>query len=209
MNPHHAGNPFIAVAKRDTRLDDMWKEVDNTISWLLEKTGKRQAIIVPSNHDDMMARWIRNTDWRGDPVNAEMYLETALHMVRGTVMTETGVRTPDPFHYWIAKRNAKNIRCLHRNESFTITDIECGLHGHEGPNGARGSLKNLSRLGVKVISGHSHTPGIEAGHYKTGTMTHLSLEYTGPVGSWLHTHCSIDPMGKRHLHTCIDGEFWS
>jgi hypothetical protein len=82
------------------------------------------------------------------------------------------------------------------------------LHGHEGPNGARGSLKNLSKLGVKVISGHSHTPGIEAGHYKAGTMTHLSLEYTGPVSSWLNAHVSIDPFGKRHIHICVDGAFW-
>jgi hypothetical protein len=70
-------------------------------------------------------------------------------------------------------------------------------------------MKNLSKLGVKVISGHSHTPGIEAGHYRTGTMTYLSLEYTGPIGSWLNAHVSIDPMGKRHIHICIDGRFWS
>jgi hypothetical protein len=208
VNPHHQGNPFISVAKRRWSMDDMRLEVFDTIEWLSHRTGNRQAVIVPSNHDDMFARWLRNQDWREDPTNAEFYLETALHLVRNSRMANEGARTPDPFHYWVEMQNLKNVLCLGRNQSYTIAGIECGLHGHEGPNGARGSLKNLSKLGVKVISGHSHTPGIEAGHYKAGTMTHLSLEYTGPVSSWLNAHVSIDPFGKRHIHICVDGAFW-
>ena len=208
VNPHHVGNPFVARAKRQSGMDDIKKEVHDTIRWLIQKSAGRRAIIVPSNHDDMLTRWLKSRDWREDPTNAEFYLETALHMVRGVMMTSHGSATPDPFHYWIHKNGTHNIICLRRNQSHTIAGIECGLHGHEGPNGARGTLKNLSQLGVKVISGHSHTPGIEAGHYKTGTMTFLSLEYTGPVGSWLNAHVSIDPMGKRHIHICVDGKFW-
>lgn len=208
VNPHHAGNPFVARAKRQSGMDDIKKEVHDTIRWLVQKAAGRRAIIVPSNHDDMLTRWIKNRDWREDPTNAEFYLETALHMVQGTVMTSHGSATPDPFHHWVRKEGAHNIVCLNQNQSYTIAGIECGLHGHEGPNGARGTLKNLSQLGVKVISGHSHTPGIEAGHYKTGTMTFLSLEYTGPVGSWLNAHVSIDPFHKRHIHICVNGKFW-
>lgn len=212
VNPHHLGNPFIAHAKRQFGNDDIRREVERTIDWLKEMTGKRQAIVVPSNHDDMLSRWIKRADWKEEAVNKEFYLETALMMLRGTQMTKTGTMTPDPFQYWIEQARIRdlrfNVRALNRNESFTIAGIECGLHGHEGPSGAPGSMKNLSKLGVKVISGHSHTPGIEAGHYKAGTLTYLSLEYTGPVSSWLNAHVSIDPMGKRHIHICIDGRFW-
>jgi hypothetical protein len=208
VNPHHVGNPFIASAKRGAGNDNIAKEVQETISWLVSAAAGRKAVVVPSNHDDMLSRWIKNADWKYDPTNAEFYLETALHMLRGTKMTKTGTMTPDPFHYWIKRAKQKNIVPLQRNKSFTIAGIECSLHGHEGPNGARGSLKNLSKLGVKVVSGHSHTPGIEAGHYKAGTMTYLSLEYTGPIGSWLNAHVSIDPLGKRHIHICIGGKFW-
>lgn len=209
VNPHHRGDPFIAVAKQKAvGLADIAEEVRFTIQWLKEKTGKRKAVVVPSNHDDMLLRWLKWRDWRDDPQNAEFYLETALYCVRNSIVGASGAEMPDPFHYWVGREGLNNIRCLSRNESFTIAGIECGLHGHEGPNGARGSLKNLSKIGVKVISGHSHTPGIEAGHYRTGTMTPLSLEYTGPVGSWLNAHCSIDPMGKRHIHIYVDGRFW-
>lgn len=208
VNPHHRGNPFIAVAKRPLGYDNIAEEVAFTIAWLKKQIGSRQAIVVPSNHDDMLSRWVKWQDWRETPENAEFYLETALHMVRGSRIANAGCEVPDPFHYWIAKENLSNVKCLARNESHTIAGIECGLHGHEGPNGSRGTMKNLSQLGVKVISGHSHTPGIEAGHYRTGTMTGLSLEYTGPVGSWLNAHVSIDPMGKRHIHVYVDGRFW-
>lgn len=208
VNPHHVNNPFIAAAKLQSGKNRIAHEVQNTIQWLIRVSKGRKAVIVPSNHDDMLSRWIKNADWKEDPENADFYLQTALHMLRGTKMAKHGTVTPDPFHYWVKRARQKNIVCLRRNKSFTIAGIECSLHGHEGPNGARGTMKNLSKLGVKVVSGHSHTPGIEAGHYRTGTMTHLSLEYTGPIGSWLNAHVSIDPLGKRHIHICIGGKFW-
>lgn len=208
VNPHHEGNPFIKVAKRRSGRDNIEVEILEVIQWLKQWVGKRSALIVPSNHDDMFARWMKRVDWRDDPVNAEFYLKTALVMVQGLKNDEQGTYTPDPLQYWICKAGIANVRCLSANESHLIKGIEVGLHGHQGPDGTRGNLLNLSRLGVKVITGHSHSPGIEAGHYKVGTMTPLKLEYTGPVGSWLNAHCSIDPFGKRHLHIYVDGSFW-
>lgn len=208
VNPHHEGNPFIKVGKRRSRRDNIQQEIERAIDFLEERTGSREAIVVPSNHDDMFARWMKRVDWRDDPENAEFYLKTALYMVRNLVVDREGTRTPDPFKFWVDHAGLKNVKVLHGGESYTIKGIEVGLHGHEGPNGTKGNLYNLSRLGVKVITGHTHSPGIEAGHYKTGTMTPLKLEYTGPVGSWLNAHVSIDPFGKRHLHIYVDGSFW-
>jgi len=209
VNVHHPGHPFIAVAKRKSKVDNMAEEVEETVKWMLARSEGREAVIVPSNHDNMLYRWLERTDWRDDPENAAFYLETAQHLVNQSRVGDQGFETEDPFHYWIKKIQKRGVVTFPRNGSLTIKGIECALHGHQGPHGARGTLKNLSRIGAKVISGHSHSPGIEAGHYKTGTMTPLALEYTGPVGGWLNTHCSIDPMGKRHLHTCVDEKFWS
>lgn len=207
VNPHHEGNPFIKVGKRKSGRDDLSAEIASVIRFLSEYTKGRQTIIVPSNHDDMFARWMKRVDWRDDPTNAEYYLETALHMVRTLKMSRAGADVADPFRYWIDRAKLKNVRCLRSGESHRIKGIEVGLHGHEGPDGRRGSLLNLSRLGTKVISGHGHTPGIEAGHARVGTMTG-KLEYTGPVSSWLNTHCAVDPFGKMHLLNCVNGSFW-
>jgi hypothetical protein len=207
VNPHHTGNPFIAVAKRRSGLDNLQSEIESVIDWL-RLYADRSTIVVPSNHDDMFARWMRRVDWREDPENAEFYLETALHMVKNLTVDRSGTKAPDPLKYWIDRATLPKVCVLERNQSHTIKGIEVGLHGHEGPDGRRGTMYNLSRLGVKVITGHSHSPGIEAGHYKTGTLTPLHLEYTGAVGSWLNAHVSIDPFGKRHLHIYVDGAFW-
>lgn len=206
-SPHHVGNPFITYAKQQSGYDNFRREVDAAIDWIIAKGAGRKNVIVQSNHDDMLRRWVIREDWKRDPVNAEFYLETALHMLRSTRMTEIGAATLDPFQHYVDDRAQPNIYCIPANSSYQIGGSEVGLHGDKGPNGARGSIKNLSRIGVKVVIGHSHTPGIEEGAYQTGTMTHLAAEYTGPVGSWLNTHCSIDRFGKRHLHTIVGGEF--
>jgi hypothetical protein len=89
---------------------------------------------------------------------------------------------------------------------MTIEGIEIGYHGDRGPNGARGSRNAFSKIGVKTVIGHSHSPGIRDGAYQTGTSSRLKLEYnSGP--SWLHTHCVIYPNGKRSLINIIDGKW--
>jgi hypothetical protein len=209
VNPHHLGNPFIDYAKSATGFDDVSSEVDYTIECVKSWSKNRKVVIVPSNHDDMLSRWVKRVDWKEQTArNKRFYLETALHMLKQTKMTAEGSRTPDPFAYHVDKAQLKNVYCLPPNTSFMIAGIELGLHGHEGPNGARGNIRNLSKIGVKTMTGHPHSPGILEGCYQVGTMTPLSLEYTGPVGSWLNAHGSIDPMGKRHIHICIDGRFW-
>lgn len=208
VNPHHMFKPFIAVSKFKAAYADIEDEVLEAGNWLLERARRRQAYVVSSNHNDFLARWMSSNDWRNDPENAEFYLETALHMVRGSKMSESGAETPDPFHYWLGKLNADNIRCVGRHESLMLAGVECSLHGDQGPSGTRGSRAALAKIGAKTFIGHSHTPGITDGCYQVGTSTPLRLEYSGAVGSWLACHGSLDPMGKRHLHVCVAGAFW-
>lgn len=206
-NVHHAKRPFISVAKRQSGFDDVRTEVEGDIEWLRAVCKGRKAAIVASNHDNMLYRWIENADWRLDPTNAEFYLETALHMVQHTEMTSSGSSTPDPFAYWVNKAKIPGLRCLGQDESFPLAGIELGFHGDKGPNGSRGSRKNMRRIGVKTIIGHAHSPGIDEGCYQTGTSTPLKLEYTGGPSSWMHAHCILYPSGKRSLAFIIDGEW--
>lgn len=211
VSPHHEKNPFIELAKHKDEANNIEREVHETVDWLIKKSGGRTSYIVPSNHDDMLARWILRADWKSDPENSEFYLETALHMARSARMAKNGATYLDPFIYWaerIAKsRGVDHVIPIRRGQSLLIENIECSMHGDKGPHGARGSVKNLSRLGVRVISGHGHAPAIEEGHWRTGTMTYLNLEYNEGPSAWLNTHCSIDAFGKRHLHHIVRGRF--
>lgn len=206
VNPHHGGNPFIAAAKHRAGAGNVREEVEHAVEFVRQRAAGRRAVIVGSNHDDFLSRWVSSTDWRQTPGNAKFYLETASAMLASAKMGPGGAEYSDPFVYWVEKLRGKAaIRALRRDESFKLGDIECGIHGHAGPNGARGSIQNLARLGARVVIGHAHTPGISEGCYQTGTSTPLSLEYTRGPSSWLNSHVVVYASGKRSLITIVDG----
>jgi ribosomal protein S27AE len=207
-NPHHREDPYIALAKYRAGYHDVRDEVQFTIDFLEKYTAARKSIVVASNHNDMLNRFMRTHDWRKDPVNADFYLETAKLMADAAAMTPHGASTLDPFAHWVEQANVKSdITCLKLDESFRLGDIEIGFHGDHGPNGARGTVNNLRRLGVRLITGHGHSPAIEEGHYRTGTSTPLKLEYTHGPGSWMNTHCVVYANSKRTLINILDGRF--
>lgn len=204
-NHHIKKDPFAQVAKRKLGMHMVRKEVQGDVEWLRRVCGKRKGVIVPSNHDDFLARWLREQDWRQDPENSEFYLETALYMVQEI---KAGNDVPHPFTYWVAALKKDSlITCLERDESFMLGGVELSLHGDKGPNGVRGSRNNLRRIGVKTIVGHSHSPGIEEGCYQTGTSTPLKLDYNVGPSSWMHCHCVLYANGKRSLLFIIDGQW--
>jgi hypothetical protein len=169
------------------------------------------SIVVPSNHNEHLERWAMEQDWRrqGSKENAEFLLELQLAMVRGAKASHAGVEKIDPLRHWAEQFDIK-ATFLHRGESFRVADVELGFHGDVGPNGARGTRRNLDRIGARAIIGHSHSPGIYRGVWQVGTSSVLDLVYArkGP-SSWLHTHCLVWPNGKRQLITIIDGKWRS
>lgn len=206
VNPHHAGDPFKAIAKYRGQRQDIEGEVKRACEFVRARTGEAASYIISSNHDDMLSRWVRSTDWRSDPVNAEFYLATALYLVERTRLGPGGTERPDAFASWVAAL-APGVTVVPEDTSLQIAGIEVGMHGHRGPNGARGSRMNLRRIGVRSVIGHSHSPGIEEGCYQTGTSTRLRLEYNPGPSSWLNTHCLVYPNGKRTLVNIINGEW--
>ena len=213
-NPHHEGNPFNTIAKWRGNASDVRAEVMRAIQFVTDHTPTGvQSVLVGSNHNDMLRRWIIKGGWKENPVNAEFYLETALAMVRGTKFTTKGTEYPDPFVYWFRKTTGhadprkERFRTLDNDESFMRAGVEMGMHGDVGPNGARGSIRNLRRLGVKSVIGHSHTPGIDEGCTQVGTSTRLRLEYNHGASAWLNAHCLLNADGKRQLIIIVDGKW--
>lgn len=208
INPHHRGNPFVAVAKRFAQMDEARAEVERALAFVEKYTKGCKSVIVASNHDDFLQRWLSSCDWRTDPTNAEFYLETALAMVRAAKSGSEAERL-SAFGYWAQQHFGKrdDVKVLKPDESFTVADIELSMHFDRGPNGSRGSIKNMRRIGTKTIGGHSHSPGIDEGAVQVGTSTKLRLGYTVGPSSWLNVHATIDELGKRQLHFIIDGEW--
>ena len=198
---HHARNdPFIRWAKHHFNKGNVRTEIEDLASFL----GKRMQqgidyFIIPSNHDDHITRFIKEVDWRTDLENAEFYLETALYMLRNTKMVEGGSHTPRPFDYWMNKL-LPEVNILERDKSFMVGDVEHSFHGDVGPNGARGSAKNLSKIGVKTTIGHGHSPMVVDACYQVGVMAPSMVYASGPSG-WMVSHVLQYANNKRtHVH---------
>ena len=166
-----------------------------------------KTVIVDSNHDNWVMRWLQEHDYRSDPQNAVFFLQAQLAVYKGI---EEG---NDRFHLleWAMQRYgiSKEVRFLRTDETYTICNgkIECGMHGHLGPNGQRGTPQNLSRIGKRANTGHTHTAGIFSGLYVAGTSTKLSWGYNVGPSSWSHSHIITYPNGKRSIVTLWDGKW--
>jgi hypothetical protein len=207
-NPHEMDNPFARIARVRGGLADVREEVEEAIEFVAQRRRKSMlSVIVGSNHDDFLRRWIHTEDWKKDPINAEFYLETALVMARGARMARNGASVPNPFVYWFEKANLEGTKCLYPGQSFMLGEIEHGFHFDKGPNGARGSIKNMRRIGVKTVGGHSHSPGEDEGASQAGTNSILDPPYTGGApSSWLNADVLVNADSKRQLLVKINGK---
>lgn len=211
VNPHHKGNPFNGIAKMLGGAGNVLEEVQRACRYVKDHmSAGTTSVVIPSNHNDFLRRWVVSHDWKTDPENAEFYLSTALQMVRETKFKKGyGTTYPSPFTMLFPQLvDASDVDLLVGKKTYSVANIELSMHGDRGPNGSRGSIRNHRRLGVRSIIGHSHTPGIEEGCYQVGTSTELTLEYTdGSPSSWLNCHCVINADGKRQLLIIVDGEY--
>lgn len=208
--PHHNGEPVVNHVKHKTGRSNVEAEVDRAFAFVDRYTPKDAInVFVHSNHNHMLARWIKSTDPRLDPENCVFWARTFAAMCEGASMTSTGVAVPDPFAYWAGQK----LRCRDRSvflgpqDSYRVRNVEVGYHGHDGPNGARGSLRQFTRVGERVVIGHSHTPGIIEGAYQVGTTSVLAQDYVRGPSARLHGHCVIYANGKRSLLLIIDREW--
>jgi transposase-like protein len=209
-NHHHQGEAFIEYVKHHTGTDDVGAMLQKTFDFIDKSTRPWvKNVFVPSNHPDALAKWVKRADWRTDPRNAKFLLNTSLAMLEGSSMDTSGAKTICPFIYWAKKmlKTAKQAVFLKHEESLQVHGIELGYHGHYGLNGARGTRLGFSKIGVKVVIGHTHSPGIREGAYQTGTNSRLKLEYVHGPSSWLQTDCVVYKNGKRSLINIINGEW--
>lgn len=205
INPHHAKNPFASIAKAKANLGDARAELERAAAFVAKHTpASTQSVVVRSNHNDFFRRWMLTHDWKTDPTNALFYLETAAKMVESATVSRRGVETLDPIEVWCSTL-MPDVRVLKRDELWSYKGVELSLHGDRGPNGSRGSIRNLRRLGTRSIIGHTHSSGIDEGCYQVGTSSELRLDYNEGPSSWLNTHCILYANGKRSLINIVKG----
>lgn len=207
-NHHRRGDHHFAyrmMTGRTDRVDD----ANRLCADFLLKTAREWCIsvVVASNHPEALPRWLRETDPRQDPLNMRFWCQ-ANDAVYAAI--EQADETFDIFRWALSRHaNLDEIVFVPRNGSYLVCQqyggIELGQHGDEGPNGARGSPLNLSRVAVRMNIGHVHSPSILDGVYAAGLSGLLDQDYNSGPTSWSHTHVVTYPNGKRTLLTMRDG----
>jgi hypothetical protein len=212
VNHWAAKNPFVNGARYFAEQGSAKEEFYDALAFVKARTPPgSESYIVASNHNDWLHRWVLDRDWKTlSPKDRGFYLQVASKLYEKTELLNGDEAEKLNAFIMLAKEyfaSSEIIHVLDYEQSCLVEGIECGMHGHYGPNGSRGSAKNMRRIGVKSIIGHSHTPAIEEGCYQVGTSTKLTRGYTHGPSSWLNTHAVIYPNGKRTLVNIIDGKW--
>lgn len=211
-NHHETKDPMTRFRRWVDGVESVEEEVAGCGDFL-EDFAERpwcETIVVNSNHDRALARWLKEQDGRFDPINALFW--SRLWSDATTSMLQFGVE-PNCFKMALdATGYEGKATFLPRDASYIVCEdenggVECGMHGDEGPNGSRGNIRSYAKMGRKIVVAHTHRAGIVDGVYQVGAMCMLRPEYVHGPDAASHTFCVVYENGKRTLVTIWNNQY--
>lgn len=200
-NHHNLKDPHFLVKHRFGTVEDDVRRAAVFLDTLTSKFKNTEFIVVRSNHDEALARWVRNGSGM-DPMNLRYWHELNAYALRAVEEN----REPDVFVHalYTAIPNLEcksNLRFIQEDDSLVLRGIEFGMHGHLGPNGARGNPSAFRQTGRRANTGHTHSAGIIDGIWTAGVLGSLDMGYNKGPSSWSCSHIVTYPNGKRSIIT--------
>ena len=200
ISHHEENDPFRLMQKEENGTGDLRKELDIMLEWCRERL-KYNLVIVRSNHDDFLDRWLKSVDWRRAR-NKRMFLFGAEILANEPVAQKKGV-----ISYMIENEFGDKVKTLGLDDSYRVLGWELGVHGHVGANGSRGGHNQYKNMNTKMITGHTHSPNRGDGHMTVGTNSGLRVGYNSGASSWMHANALIYPDGKAQLIYIVNGKY--
>lgn len=200
ISHHDIGKPLVLAKKAmennlslQAEVRFMNRELEELSSWI-----EGSCVIVKSNHDEVLERYLKEGRYVKDPHNHYYSLELARKLLEGK----------DPLQYSseiVEKlQNRDKFIWLQRDEEYKIGNVECGAHG----DGWGVTMPTLEKAFGNCVVGHTHTAGIFRGVFRVGTSSLLRLDYNvGGLSTWTHTHCLVYPNGSRQLINIIKDQY--
>jgi len=202
---HHHEHDFILRYKKSLMNEDCVEtELLNTFNHIILTTPDfAKNIIVESNHNEHLRKWLNLFDPKRDIKNSRLYFGLMYQIMQHI---ENGDHI-SPFEaYCKMKFGESGFIFTHRDSPIEVSGVEISYHGDRGVNGSRGSVTQFSKTYKKFVIGHSHSPKIEKGCYQVGTST-SRLEYATGLTTWSNSHCIIYPNGQCQLVSINLGEW--
>lgn len=218
-NHHEIKDPYKNVKKFISATSDVETGLKQSAQFLENITAHGNlAVIVQSNHHAALERWLKEADGHHDPLNATFWHKANYEIFNAI---EEGDTDFDVYEWAVSQYvGLRNVVFLEQDASFvicndalaeeegkTIGGIECGIHGHIGINGSRGSSNSFRTIGRKCNLGHSHTAGIIDGVYTAGVSGKLDMDYNKGASTWSHSHIVTYANGKRCIISLRNGKW--
>ncbi len=212
-NHHERRNPHRMFERRLMGIEGIETEADTTADFL--KRSDRpwcKGVAVKSNHDDAFEKWLQSPDaiMDRDVANLVLYHEGNAEWYRQAMASNLKFLPIE----WLLQRHGapKSVQFLREDESYIICHdehggIECGMHGHLGVNGAKGSLRGFSKMGRRSNTADKHTAGIFNGAYQAGVSGKLDMWYNKGPSTWSQSHILTYPNGMRTIVTMWKGRW--
>ena len=200
---HHNIKDCYEMFKRFTKKKESVRdEVKRTVELIedMQWCSDADIVVVESNHDKALERWLKEQDYKKDPVNAVFFLQMQLAAYENIAK---GV-SHHTFEYacTLVNDGPLNAKFLRTDESFRLMGIEFGQHGHNGTGGARGSIASFVKQGVKFNVGHAHGAAIKDGVFQAGVcMKPADSGYATGGSNWSVSHIVTYHNGKRAIIT--------
>lgn len=197
----HVRDRHLARNLQDT-FKSLREELEYTQHVIYEKIAKFapsdcEIIMVPSNHTDFITSYLDSGDYVRDSIRDNYRL--------GHEMIVDKLNGIDPIATRIDPKG--RLRFPSPNEDIFCEGVQCNVHGHKGPNGAKGSPANLEGAYSAAMTGHTHTAEITHELYVVGHMSNPRHGYNNGASSWSITNGHIYTGGQRQLISTINGKF--
>ncbi len=160
-----------------------------------------EVVIVKSNHDEFLNRYLEEGRDRQEPENAKLGNKLWDVMSEGEDPLLAGVRM-----FWKGTdKQWEKIRWLQRDEDYPVGGVQLGNHGDLGANGGYPSMLTLASIYPKSVVGHNHTAAILGNVWRVGTSSLFRLHYNRGPSSWTHTHALVYEDGTVQLINIVNG----
>jgi hypothetical protein len=154
-----------------------------------------KTLVVWSNHDEFIRRYLQDNDYRQDHTNAVFLLTLEL-------VAHQSIESGDTPNLFATALNSETAEVLMDDgDAVLIEGIQVNYHGHVGASGSKGNVRQYAALGLKTMTGHSHAAFWINGATSAGTCSKLDLGYNKGPSNWSHTFTVVYRGGKRQQIT--------
>jgi hypothetical protein len=204
INHHEDSDPIALYARHVFKRGSLDDELNQAADFLAEtRRPTCETILVYSNHDDFVRRWLNKPSDRIEVQNSKLYhrlnfeMREALDRGENVNIFEKMMRERAPDTYFTFA--TADDRCERFGTSFNF-------HGDKGVGGSRGSTVGLTRLGVSIAKAHDHAMTWREKVKSMGNLIWKADYATGPTcwtGAYLLVHCN----GSTQMANMV-GEKW-